>query len=113
MPDSKDVEKKTKSSPNPVAVDPLLKVLPTTTDFKDAGFPSDSPDPRVWLAELKKVKQTDVRNLDPVRVEIAVQRVMIGVIKSMLKSNPDMDASDLRRRTTSLIPSITGTIVGK
>jgi len=89
--------------------------IPNKKAFEDAGFPvtySDVPDVKAWVEELKRVKQTQPGELDPIRVQIAVQRVVISVITSLIGKTPDVDVSELRRRATSMIPTMTRKIVG-
>jgi len=115
MPEKKETTKNTsvEVSDDKALMDYLSGKIPTAETFKAAGILNASPPAKsVWVTELKAVKQDDVADLDPVRVEIAVQRVMVSLANNMIQANPDETAKHIRRKASALIPIITRTLLG-
>lgn len=107
-------EKTTTKPVQPSPMDEHLKnAVLNAEDLKTIGVPgANLPTIETWKTELAQVKQTNPKELDPVRVQIAVQRVVISVINPYLKEHPDLNAVDVRRKATSMIRTIAGRIVG-
>ena len=116
MPDDKSsLDKQTPTRKVSALEKHLQSVIPTEKDFKDAGLPMADvivPDVATWIAALKQVKQTNTNTFDPIRVQIAVQRVVVSVVNQVIQSNSDSNESDVRRQAISLTPVITRRIVG-
>lgn len=87
--------------------------IPTADDLKKAGLDvTKAPPIGEWEEQLALLQQTDPQRLDAVRVQIAVQRVLVIVVSQILDVNPDVSSSEVRRKATVMIPTITTRLVG-
>lgn len=94
----------------------LLRVIPTAALYQQAGLPiepEDAPDVTVYENALAEVQMTSADALDPVRVRIAVQRVVVAVVKQLLQRDPALSAPHLQGKATALIPIITEQICNR